>query len=340
MALLAMLLHQQANAQGCIIARSTQQGSGPGYLSPHHWELTIDYRHQYSFRHFIGDIEQTERIQMGNEVENRVNLQNFQLIYQATPRWSFGMNLPLLFASRRSANAYNTYHASGFGDIILSAQTWILSPTKPHRGNIQIGYGVLMPTGPSKVQNTYLASPTATQTTTRSVDYSIQPGAGGWGLLLQTQAFRSFGKEGIFGNASYIITPQTQQNYIRNPTSSNQDPLTTHNSISDQYLVETGVAFDIPQERVHALAVTFGPRFEGVPAHDLIGDNLGFRRPGFALSLEPGLRFGFGQNFLTASVGRAVWRARVKSVPDIMEGKHGDAAFGDWVWSASFTRRF
>jgi hypothetical protein len=340
MALLAVLMHQQANAQGCIIARSTQQGSGPGYLAPHHWELTIDYRHQYSFRHFIGDVEQTQRIQMGNEVENRINLQNFQLIYQATPRWSFGMNLPLLFASRRSANAYNAYHASGFGDIILSAQTWILSPTKPHRGNIQIGYGMLMPTGSSKVQNSYLASPTATQTTTRPVDYSIQPGAGGWGILLQTQAFRSFGKEGIFGNASYIITPQTQQSYIRNPTSSNQDPLTTHNSISDQYLVETGVAFDIPQERVHALAVTFGPRFEGVPAHDLIGDSLGFRRPGFALSLEPGVRFGFGQNFLTASVGRAVWRARVKSVPDIIEGKHGDAAFGDWVWSASFTRRF
>ena len=88
------------------------------------------------------------------------------------------------------------------------------------------------------------------------------------------------------------------------------------------------------------LAATFGPRFEGVPAHDLIGDNLGFRRPGFALSLEPGLRMSRGQNLLTASVGRAVWRARVKSVPDIMTGKHGDAAFADWIWSASYSRRF
>jgi hypothetical protein len=106
------LFPRQASAQGCIVARSAQQTNGPGsqagYLEPHHFDLTIDYRHQYSFRHYVGDVEQTQRIQMGNEVENRINLQNFQLTYQATPRWSFGVNLPLLFASRRAANAYNT----------------------------------------------------------------------------------------------------------------------------------------------------------------------------------------------------------------------------------------
>jgi hypothetical protein len=204
--LLGALLPHKAGAQGCIVARSTRQTYSPaseaGYLAPHHWELTIDYRHQYSFRHFVGDVEQTQRIQMGNEVENRINLQNFQLTYQATPRWSFSMNLPLLFASRRSHNAYNTFHANGFGDVIVSAQTWILSPTKTHHGNVQVGYGLLMPTGASKVQNTYFASPTATSTTTRPVDYSIQPGAGGWGIALQGQAFRVFGKEEVFGNAS------------------------------------------------------------------------------------------------------------------------------------------
>src|ERR1700758_5861140 len=103
-ALLGALLSRQAGAQGCIVARSTQQTFSPtsegGYLAPHHWELTIDYRHQYSFRHYVGDVEQTQRIQMGNQVENRINLQNFQLTYQATPRWSFSANLPLLFASR------------------------------------------------------------------------------------------------------------------------------------------------------------------------------------------------------------------------------------------------
>jgi len=301
--------------------------------------LTIDYRHQYSFRHYVGDVEQVQRIQLGNQVENRINLQNFQVTYQATPRWSFGVNLPLLFASRRSHNAFSTTHANGFGDIIVTAQTWILSPTKAHRGNVQVGYGILMPTGPSKVQNSTIAAAGATPVT-RPVDYSIQPGAGGWGIVLQAQAFRLFGKTELYGNGSYIITPQNTNHYLRNPTAATQNPLTQFNSISDQYLVEMGMAYDIPQEKIHGLAVTFGPRFEGVPAHDLVGDNLGFRRPGFALSLEPGFRVSLGQNLLTAGIGRAVWRARVKSVPDIKTGGHGDAAFADWVWSASFSRRF
>jgi hypothetical protein len=333
-----------AHAQGCIVARSTQLTNGPGsnagYLAPHHWEVTIDYRHQFSFRHYVGDVEQTQRIQMGNEVENRINLQNFQVTYQLTPRWSFSANMPLLFASRRSHNAFNTFHANGFGDLIVTAQTWILSPGRPHRGNVQVGYGVLMPTGADKIQNTYLASASATSTTTRPVDYSIQPGAGGWGIPLQAQAFRAVGQAELYVSGSYLMMLQNMNNYLRNPTATTQDPLNKFNAISDQYLLETGVAFDIPQEKVHGLAFTFGPRFEGVPAHNLIGDNLGFRRPGFALSLQPGFRVSLGRTLLTGSIGRAVWRARVKSVPDIIEGGHGDAAFADWVWSASLSRRF
>src|SRR5258707_14807910 len=52
----ASVLPTLAHAQGCIVARSTQLTGGPesnaGYLAPHHWEGTIDYRHQYSFRHY------------------------------------------------------------------------------------------------------------------------------------------------------------------------------------------------------------------------------------------------------------------------------------------------
>ena len=59
----AMFLPTLAQAQGCIVARSAQQTNGPasegGYLAPHHWELTIDYRHQFSFRHFVGDATHT-----------------------------------------------------------------------------------------------------------------------------------------------------------------------------------------------------------------------------------------------------------------------------------------
>ena len=46
-----------------------------------------------------------------------------------------------------------------------------------------------------------------------------------------------------------------------------------YNSISDQYLVQAGIAH--PISVVRGLTLTIGPRWEGVPAKDLIGDSLG-----------------------------------------------------------------
>ena len=60
----------------------------------------------------------------------------------------------------------------------------------------------------------------------------------------------------------------------------NPASITAYNSISDQYLLQAGIAR--PIHKIHGLSWSLGPRMEGVPARDLIGDSLGFRRPGFA----------------------------------------------------------
>jgi len=79
---------------------------------------------------------------------------------------------------------------------------------------------------------------------------------------------------------------------------------------------------------------------EGVPAKDLIGDNLGFRRPGYAISLEPGFQYSRAKNMFAFSVGKAIHRDRTRSIPDRITGGHGDAAFADYVWLASYSFRF
>ncbi|HTQ62104.1 MAG TPA: hypothetical protein VMI32_17900 [Candidatus Solibacter sp.] len=331
-----------ARAQGCIVARSTGSVGGPesegGYLQAGHWELELDYRHQFSFRHYVGDVEQTYRFELGNQVENKINLENMQVTYQLTPRWSFFANVPVLFASRRANDAIFTYHSAGIGDTILGAQRWMWDPQKNPSHNIQITAGLQIPTGDDNVQNAVIKN-VGDSPVTVPVDYSIQPGTGGWGLVLGVVSFQNLGKNAQFYfNGGYIITPQNTTGKLRNPTATSQDPLTQYASISDEYLVQTGLAY--PISSVKGLTLTFGPRFEGVPAHDLIGKDLGFRRPGFALSLEPGFQYTRWKSMFAFSVGRALWRARVKSVPDIMEGKHGDAAFADWVWLASLTHRF
>jgi hypothetical protein len=40
-----------------------------------------------------------------------------------------------------------------------------------------------------------------------------------------------------------------------------------------------------------------------------------------------------------ASIGKALYRDRTRSVPDQILGTHGDAAFADYVWLASYTYR-
>ncbi len=107
---------QTAHAQGCIVARSNGQAGGPesegGYLMPGEWNIGIGYRHQFSFRHFVGDVEQTYRIQQGTQVMNKINLENFSATYQATPRFSFTVDVPLLLASRRAHNSPYTTTAA------------------------------------------------------------------------------------------------------------------------------------------------------------------------------------------------------------------------------------
>jgi hypothetical protein len=85
--------------------------------------------------------------------------------------------------------------------------------------------------------------------------------------------------------------------------------------------------------------VTFGPRDEGVPARDLFGNDLGFRRPGLAISLEPGIIYSHGPSMLQVAVGKAMFRDRTKSVPDDILGTHGDAAFANYVWFLSYSYR-
>jgi cytochrome oxidase Cu insertion factor (SCO1/SenC/PrrC family) len=77
-----------------------------------------------------------------------------------------------------------------------------------------------------------------------------------------------------------------------------------------------------------------------VPAHNLIGNDLGFRRPGFGIALTPGFIYTRGQHMLQFSVGKVLIRDRTKSVAEEVNGVHeGDAAFANYVWMAGYTLR-
>lgn len=337
----ATLLYSSfAWGQGCIIARSNGEAGGPnsegGYLTPGEFSLNIGFRHQFSFRHFVGSDEQKQRIALGTQVENKINLENLSVTYQATRRFSFSVDMPVLTASRRSNNSPYTTLAQGVGDMSFMANGWLWNPAENKRGNIQLGAGLTIPTGKNNVSTTVDAFDGKGLRPVLD-DYSIQPGTGGYGIALQWVAYKNVKSTQLYFNGSYLVTPDNTNSVLRS-TSATANPNTAYNSITDQYLIQAGVA--VPVSKVPGLTVTFGPRDEGVPARDLIGKSLGFRRPGYAISLEPGVQYYRGSSVFSASFGRAIYRNRTRSVPDILSGGHGDAAFADWVWLASYTFRW
>lgn len=343
--LVAPLLTTTAWSQGCILARSPEQTGLPtgegGVLQPGHFQFTVGERHQFSYQHYVGDVYQEYRAQAKTQVENRINLVTANLTYQISPRISVEIDAPWLFATRKSQNSPIKYAASGLGDTILAVNGWIWSPSVPHRGNLSGGIGVMTPTGNDDVQNTVNSNTTGVGPvveTTAPVDYSVQPGSGGWGLVTQWTGYRQVGPSLIFYTDGDYIATQGGTNGVRR-ASSTTTPLNNFVAISDQYLMEAGVLF--PVSRVTGLGITLGPRDEGVPAKNLFpNSNAGFRRPGYAVTFGPGAQYSRGANILTAGIYKAVRRDRTVSYPDSVYKSHGDAAFAQYVWLASVTHRF
>lgn len=345
-------------AQGCVVAHSVGEVGGPdtdgGYLAPKHWQLTLDYRHLYSFRHFVGSVAQEYRQQGHSEVRNRINLIDAGLTYQFTPRFSVIGIVPVEFASRRyfiAAGSINgapatdligDWGVSGMGDISLIGQGWIWNPAKNPKHNIQIGFGVQMPTGRDNIKNNLVEIP-GQPAVNATADYSIQPGIGVWALPVSVESFQAINKVmQVYFNGSYLLSTK-ETNGVANSSPPGFPPPAPQNSFvaaADEYLLQAGVSYMVA--KIHGLSVTGGLRKEGVPAHNLFTDNEGFRRPGYAVSLEPGVIYSMhgGHDLITANIDRAIYRNRIPSVPDLQLGQHGDAAFADWLWLASFQHRF
>jgi len=73
----------------------------------------------------------------------------------------------------------------------------------------------------------------------------------------------------------------------------------------------------------------------------VIGSSEGRRRPGYAVSIEPGVSYGFGSSAVSLAVPYAVYRNRTENVDDIREGEGpGDAAFADYLIMVAFSHSF
>jgi len=332
-----------------VISRSGLESNGAeggGYLQPGDWTSTIGVRHVFSHVHFSGPTENFSRAQLGTEVQSKTNLDNLIVTYQLTSRISLTGTLPFVYASRRLQSQYATLHTSGIGDTSLGAQYWLRRPKSEKAGtnNAQFGLSLLIPSGNDR-QSNVVATTYGGPTSTQYPDYSVQPGAGTWGAIMSWQAFQNLGDNTFaFIDGNYVMTQGGYHSFWTSHGGTANGPpaptpgMTQFDAIQDQYMIEIGASHPAP--RIKGLGLTLSIRDEGVPAHNLIGNDLGFRRPGFGVALTPGFIYTRGHHMLQFSVGKVMVRDRTKSVAEDINGVHeGDAAFANYVWMAGYTLR-
>ncbi|HVY69869.1 MAG TPA: hypothetical protein VHH73_08060 [Verrucomicrobiae bacterium] len=319
------------HAQGCVQSR----GAGgyllngeDAYLPANSWQVAIGYRWLNSDRHFVGDQEQKQRQAQGSQVENDSHFIDLTTTYAITKRFSLNLTIPFVYSDRSSLYEHDGVHrhtmsASGLADVRFNGFMWVFDPDHHKDGNIAFGVGMKFPTGDSEATD---LSYKATGPVLRYVDQSIQPGDGGWGVTLDMQGFQKIVKNlYAYTQASYLINPQERE------------PATGY-SIPDTYLLRAGLSYVIWPSQ--GLSLSLGGRMEGVPVTDWFGSSEGSRRPGYSVSIEPGITWVHKKLAITVTAPVAIERNRERSVSDIRTNKHGDAAFADFIITSNISYRF
>ncbi len=356
-AVFVLMFNFRSGAQGCVAIRSTGSSCSiekPGD-SQYKWQFMANYRYFKSFRHFKGTDEQKERIEQDTDVRNYSHSMDLSILYKLNARWSLSLNMPLLANKRSSLYEHGLVNGTyikrerhftssyGLGDMRLSAYYWVMDPHKSKKGNVQLGLGIKFATGAYDYQDYWFnVGPDGTKEL-RTVDQSIQLGDGGTGLASELNAYYSFNEHiSVYGNGFYLFNPR-DVNGVRTYRETLSPALynETIMSVSDQYMGRAGVSYAL-----NKIAFAAGARIDGIPAYDLIGESNGFRRPGYAIAVEPGINYTTGKAHWYLNVPVAISRNRTQSVSDkersVESGtkQQGDAAFADYVINIGCSFKF
>ena len=347
---LSLWMHPAAHAQGCVAAHSpqpvisgldpTSETSARHYAGTnllHGLTITTGYRVYNSFRHYIGTVYQIQRQTQHSAVVNHVNLFEMDLNYQLTPRLSLIASVPGMEATRHGQSSpLNVYRSGGIGDVTVGVQSWVFRPPTENHGNVNLSAQLKLPTGINDAKG-YKINSNGT-TTLEPFDESIQPGDGTWGFSLATEAYHPvIWKTSAYFTGSWLFSPQDTTGVLTFRPAPGEGVV----SATDQYLWRGGFSRPVTGLRLaRGLALSIGGRMEGVPVRDAFGKSDGFRRPGYVISIEPGMMYERGRYTFYASGPWAMERNRKISVTDLENHTHGDAAFADYTVIAGLSRSF
>ncbi len=283
------------------------------YLECGQWVTTLAYRYFHSFRDFNANGDEVHVPLIKNDTY--VDIFDVAVTYAVNERLNLTAEFPFQYGSRTNSDEHDGVHvhtmrAAGIGDLRLSASFWLLNPRLPAEPstisdkadmgkqvagcapvspryrdyNISLGLGVKAPTGDDAVSD-YSFRPTGAEL--RAVDPAIQPGDGGWGIIFSGNAFAKVFKDTYaYLDGFYLANPR-ETNGVRTvnfdvPPFTHGDKGLMVDSVPDQSMVRGGLAH--PVWKAFGLSASLGARWEGIPAHDLIGGSDGWRLPGYSVS--------------------------------------------------------
>ncbi len=301
--------------------------------------MAVDYRYLHADRYYVGSQQTTPGAQFfGQPLIINVHSANFNVTYAASDRFSLRLTVPVSYGSQSRFypdTARHVVRADGIGDVGLVGTAWLLNPRTHATGNLAVGAGIKFPTGDYKFADAYFRAnqgPVAFP-----VDQSIELGDGGWGIILQGQAFQRVAPRTFaYFTGSYLVSPRNQTDVVRAPTSPGS---AVHVSVPDVYTGRVGLSYGLLPEQ--GLSLSLGGRVDGIPYHDLIGKSDGFRRPSVIVFLDPAIALERGANTFTFSTPIRLF-ARLASA-NLLKGPGGSIGSGDLagvLMFVGYARRF
>lgn len=322
--LVLMLLSFYAHSQGCVAIRNLTgftQFSLPQYENePVKWMFMVNSRYSEFYGTYSGD-EMLNQAPV-DKTFSRTVIVDMALMRVYDNGWSVVVDVPFMSAMRTNWNDHggiggdsvrHTTSSFGLADIRVSAYKWLWDVTTPHRGNIQVGLGIKLPTGDYRYQDYFYRGNTKV---VAPVNPTLQLGDGGTGFTLEVNGFYTLSKTvTFFGNAFYLFSPRDQNGTSntlgRDPSLAQLQAGANVNSVPDAFLIRGGANFTM-----RAFAAWAGLRVEGSPVYDAIGASHGQRRAGYGVSIEPGLSYTFRRTSLFTFVPIPIYKTLKTTAAD------------------------
>ncbi|MGK2934957.1 MAG: hypothetical protein ACSLFE_06890 [Gemmatimonadaceae bacterium] len=328
----------RAGSQGCEPIRFTAPvslgGEKDAYLSAREWQLTLAYRGLVSKDWFVGTRENPALAPGGTSPVFRIHTVVADLAYSISDRYRVSVSVPFSTASLARVWPDQEFHvqrARGIGDVSVLLEGWALEPLYNEDGNLAFGIGVKAPTGSHSIGSTFYGANAPVEF---PADQTIQPGDGGWALLLQTRAFRQFTSRAHgYAFASYMVSPKARSDVRTAPVSG---PFW---SVPDVYSARAGAAFAVWPDA--GLSASLGARMDGIPVRDVLGggDDSTTKRTSYMVFADPGLAVSSGRNMLSLSVPYRVKVNRTKSLLEQRTGALNAGGFAKTLIFLSYSRR-